>query len=152
MKFTKTGTDFITISEDNLKDNNLLSISKIHIIKLDFNEPTREKVNEVMMLYPKTNRYVISRFIRIYNSILKNTAKKYYVENNITDSFISFMRKNNKILFNINKLNDHDRKFVLSDNIIIDLLKNVEVVQLRQEHFDMFEHIFINWNGNVIIE
>jgi len=152
MKLTRMGTDFVTISESNINDSALQSISKIHIIKLDFLNPTREIINEIMMLYPKTNRYIISDNIRTYNSILKMTAKKYYVENNEANGIITFLRKNNKIFINVNKLNDHDKDFILDDNVLADLLNNIEVIQLGRNDFKLFEHILIKWNGNVIIE
>jgi len=152
IKLTKMGTDYVTISEENIDDPALQAISKIHIIKLDFINPTREIINSIMMLYPKTNRYIISDNIRIYNSILKMTAKKYYVENNEIDGLITFLRKNNKIFINVNKLTEHDKWFILDDVILADLLNNIEVIQLSRYDFNLFEHILIKWNGNVIIE
>lgn len=152
MKITKIGTDFVTISEENLNDSELQLIPKIHIIKLDFNVPSREKINDVMLLYPKTNRYIVSDNIKVYNSILKTTAKKYYVENNESNSLITFLRKNNKIVININKLSNHDKEFILDDVVLSDLLNNIEVIQIDKDNFDMFEHILTKWNGNVILE
>ena len=80
------------------------------------------------------------------------TAKKYYVENNEENGLITFLRKNNKIFINVNKLNDHDKWFILDDVILADLLNNIEVIQLSKDDFNLFEHILIKWNGNVIIE
>ena len=41
--------------------------------------PTSELVNQVLYLFPKTNRFVIDDNIREYNSILRKTEKKYTV-------------------------------------------------------------------------
>jgi len=59
MKMTKLGSDYIAITEDNLRDDNLLTISRVHLIKLNFFSPTEEKIKTTLGLYPKTNRYVI---------------------------------------------------------------------------------------------
>jgi len=152
MKFTNIGSDYITISESNLYNAPLHIIPKIHIIKLEFEEPTRKKIEDAILLFPKTNRYVIRNNIKIYNNVLRSTSKKYYVENTIESNFITFMRKNNKILLNINNLNSHDKSFILDTITLEDVLRNVEVIQLSQKYFNKFKPVFFNWNGNIIIE
>lgn len=152
MKITKKGTDYISINEKNIKDENLINIPRVHLIKLDFNEPDKYKVDSIMTLWNKTNRYVISNNIKTYNSILKNTTKKYYVENQHFTNIISFFRKNNKVLLNICNLNNHDRNFILDKNVLSDVLRNIEVIQIYKDDFESFSYIFEPWNGNVIIE
>lgn len=150
MKMTKLGSDYIAITEDNLRDDNLLSISRVHLIKLNFFSPTEEKIKTTLGLYPKTNRYVIEDNIRIYNNVLKRTNKKYYVMNLSGVGFVSFFRKNNKVLLNIENLSIFEKQFVLSV-CLEDVLKNIEVVQLNYEDFVASQEVFEKWNGNVII-
>jgi len=150
MKLTKLGSDYIAITEDNLRDENLLSLSRVHLIKLNFFSPTEEKIKTTLNLYPKTNRYVIEDNIRIYNNVLKRTNKKYYVMNLSGVGFVSFFRKNNKVLLNIENLSVFEKQFVLSV-CLEDVLKNIEVIQLNYEDFVSAEEIFEKWNGNVII-
>lgn len=150
MKLTKLGSDYIAITEDNLRDDNLLSLSRVHLIKLNFFNPTEEKIKTTLNLYPKTNRYVIEDNIRIYNNVLKRTNKKYYVMNLSGVGFVSFFRKNNKVLLNIENLSVFEKQFVLSV-CLEDVLKNIEVIQLNYEDFVSAEEIFEKWNGNVII-
>lgn len=150
MKITEIGRDFITIDEDNLHSEKLRSIPKVHLIKLSFFNPTEEKIKKVLEYYPKTNRFVIDNNIREYNSILKWTNKKYYVQNNKGDGFISFFRKNNKILLDFNRLSAAARQFVLTQ-CFEDVLKNVEVIKIDKEIFGEKEEILKIWNGNVIV-
>jgi len=150
MKFTRLGTDYISITEDNINDTNLLKIPRVHLIKLSFFQPTEEKIQRTLALYPKTNRYVVEDNIRIYNNTLKRTNKKYYVMNLPGVGFISFFRKNNKVLLNIENLNMFEKQFVLSI-CLEDVLRNVEVVQLDKEDFEENQDLFQKWNGNVIL-
>lgn len=160
MKITKIGSDYVTVNEENMKDEELINIPRIHLIKFDFDSPTKEKVEGVITLFSKTNRFVVSRHIRLYNSILKNTTKKFYVENRPGQSLISFFRKNNKVLLNVNNLSDNEKRFVLEEDkgtgsfngVFSDILHNIEVIQMRHEVFKIFEDILQNWRGNVIID
>lgn len=97
----------------------------MHLIKLDFSHPTKEKVKTVINHFPHTNRYVVSNNIKFYNYMLKNN-KKYYVENEKGDSLVSFFKKNNKILLNMNNLTNVELQFIMND--IHDVLNNVEVI------------------------
>jgi hypothetical protein len=151
MKLAYPGKDYIIINEENMKDEKLLEISKIHLIHFAFIEPTREKVNAALQIFNKTNRFVISNNIKIYNDILKMTAKKYYVMNNVGDSLITFFRKNNKVLLNLSNLSQREREFVCSPDVVNDVLKNVEVIQMKKNSFFKVKDLFDLWDGNIII-
>lgn len=148
MRITNIGTDYIGISEDNI-DNVYPLLQRIHLIKLKFKEPTEEKIHRIIEEFSQTNRYVIEDNIRIYNSILKNTTKKYYVENNVGDSLISFFRRNNKILLNTRRLSEDESTFVF--NNIVDILKNIEVILMDYNNYEKHCDILNEWTGNVII-
>ena len=150
MKITTIGTDYIKINENNIRDKEVLSIPKIHLIKLDFIKPTKDKIDEILSLFPKTNRFVIKNDIRDYNGYLKYTSKKYYIENYVGAGIISFFRKNNKVLLNFHNLSENERTFIL-DICFEDILKNLEVIQIDQNIFDMKKDVLRSWNGNVVI-
>lgn len=151
MRITRIGSDFISINEDNLFDRNLLSIPRVHLIKLNFWSPTKEKIEKVLELYPKTNRFIIDNNIRIYNNTLKRTPKKFYVANVEKTGIISFFRKNNKVLVDFTKLNVFEKEFLLLNNIFEDLLKNTEVMYMQEDIFRAKKDVLNKWNGNVII-
>lgn len=152
MKLTKIGIDYVTINENFLKNEDVSKYSKIHIINLEFVSPTREKVEAVLNLFNKTNRYVISDNIRFYNDILKYTTKKYYVMNNAGNPLITFLRKNNKVLLNVSNLNDTEINMIMQKNIIEDILRNIEVIMLKRKIYNVINEALENWNGNVIIQ
>lgn len=149
IKITEIGKDIISIDENN--NENLINIQKVHIIKLNFLAPTHDKVEKVLRLYPKTNRYLIDNNIKFYNYILKNTNKKYYIEFNGKIGLISFFRKNNKILLNFMMLSPAELDFALDDRTFEDILYNTEVILINQQIFDSKKDTLNNWNGNVII-
>ena len=149
MKITKIGSDFVTIDENNF--DQFTDIPKVHIIKLSFFYPSMEKILKVIDLYPKTNRFVVDSDIRKYNTYLKRTSKKYYVENLPGVGIISFFRKNNKVLLNFSNLMPEE-KVLLLEICLEDLLKNVEVIRISREDFESKEDIFKTWNGNIIIQ
>lgn len=145
---TRLGTDYICVSEDNVTE--YISLPRVHIIKMKFFNPTEDKIKKVLYAYPKTRRYVIEDNIRVYNQALKRTNKKFYVENVNGTGFISFFRKNNKVLLNVTKLSTFEKQFAL--NICLeDILRNIEVIQLEEEDFNEYKEIFEKWSGNVII-
>jgi len=150
MRITKIGTDFIVVNEDNLYDDKLLKIPRVHIIKLGFFNPSEEKIKKVLSLYPKTNRFVIDDNIRTYNGILKFTSKKYYIQNVQGSDLITFFRKNNKVLLDFLKLKPVEKQFLLL-NCFEDVLRNLEVIVIDQEIFDGRKEVLELWNGNVII-
>lgn len=151
MKLTTLGTDFITIDERNINSLSENAERKIHLIKFNFIEPTREKILGVVNKFGKTNRFVISNNIKFYNDVLKTTGKKYYIENEKDANLISYLRKNNKILVNFNNLRKNERDLFLDEKILRDLLRNVEVIQINKDKYDENIHIFYEWDGNVVV-
>ena len=152
MKITQKERDYIVVDEEDLYDD-IVESRKVHIIKLDFLNPTKDKVNAIIKKYPRTNRFVVDEDkIKIYNYILRGTSKKYYVENTELSNFISFFRKNNKVLVNFSKLTINELSFLLDNEIFNDLLKNIEVVMINEDIFNEKKDILNIWNGNVIID
>jgi hypothetical protein len=151
MRVTAVGSDYIRIDEQNIDDKKLLGIPRVHLIKLDFEKPTETKVKKVISLYPKTNRFVVDENVKTYNVILKDTNKKYYVENTVGSKIISFFKKNNKVLVNFNNLTEPERNFLLSEDCFDDVLKNAEVILLNKPVFDVKSKQLEVWSGNVIV-
>lgn len=149
MRITNFGSDYIRIDEDNIEDELLLSIPRVHLIKLDFMKPTEMKVLRVLELYPKTNRFVVEDNIKTYNYILRGTNKKYYIENAVGSKVITFFKKNNKVLCNFNNLSTGECEFLT--NSFDDVLRNTEVVIINQDIFDAKKEQLDRWSGNVII-
>jgi hypothetical protein len=152
MRITSIGSDYIVINEESINDREFQAIARVHLIKLDFEKPTDSKVYKVLDLFPKTNRYVIENNIKHYNSILKHTNKKYYVENAVGTPVITFFKKNNKVLVNFNNFSDIEKKFLLESDSFADVLKNTEVIMINQDGYDKFKLVLENWSGNVIID
>lgn len=151
MRLTKIGTDYIRVNEENYTSRKFQEISRVHLIKLDFAIPTYELVNQVIQLFPKTNRFVVDDNIREYNSILRRTEKKYYVMNKKNSDIISFFRKNNKILLNIMNMSKEERDFFLMEGIFEDVLRNTEVIAMNKKIYDEKMEILDKWKGNCII-
>lgn len=150
MKLTQMGSDYVRINETNLADESLLSIARIHIIKLDFREPTLEKVNYVLNTFRSTNRFSVDNNIKFYNSILKNTNKKYYIANVEGDTLITFFKRNNKVLLDTTKLNVLEKAFVFSV-ALTDVLNNTEVAIVEHKYYREHPEPFNNWSGNLIL-
>lgn len=151
MRITAIGSDYIKVNEENYSSKAYLKIPRVHLIKFDFAMPTYELVNQVLRLYPKTNRFVIEDNIREYNSILRRTEKKYYVMNKNDSDIISFFRKNNKILLNLMNMSKEERDFFLMEGIFEDVLRNTEVIAVNKQIYDEKMEILDKWKGNVII-
>lgn len=151
MRITAIGSDLISVNEENYGSDTYQSIPRVHLIKLDFVMPTYELVNEVLHLFPKTNRFIIEDNIRDYNSILRRTEKKYYVMNKKGAEIISFFRKNNKILLNFMNLTKEERDFFLLEGVFEDILKNTEVIAVSKKIYDEKIEVLDKWKGNVII-
>jgi hypothetical protein len=151
MRITAIGSDYIGVNEENYDSNKFQKIPRVHLIKLDFAMPTYELINQVLHLFPMTNRFVIEDNIREYNSILRRTEKKYYVMNKKKADIISFFRKNNKILLNLMNLSKEERDFFLMEGVFEDLLRNTEVIAVSKKIYDEKMEVLDKWKGNVII-
>lgn len=150
MKITKMGTDYVRINELTMADEYITSIPRIHIIKLDFKEPTIEKVEYILRTFGSTNRFVIDSNIRFYNSILRQTNKKYYIANTVDDRLITFFKRNNKILLDTTVLNPLEKAFVFSV-ALQDVLFNTEVMILKEKYYKENVEVFNKWSGNLIL-
>lgn len=146
MRLSIYGKDWLIVDENNLEQ--LKQENKVHLIKLNFDEPTTSKVNRVLDKFNYTNRFFIEDNIKFYNNILKNN-KKYYVENKPEQGLISFFKKNNKVLLNLNNLSNEEKIFV--EENIEDILKNVEVLRMNRVDLKDLEENLKSWNGNVLI-
>lgn len=150
MKITQIGSDYVRINEMNLADPMLKDIARIHIIKLDFREPTVEMVQYVLDTFESTNRFVVDNNIKFYNAILKNTNKKYYVANTEEDKLITFFKRNNKVLLDCNKLSPLEKAFVFSV-ALDDVLANTEVMIVSEKIYRNHPAPFNAWSGNLIL-
>jgi hypothetical protein len=151
MKLTYPNIDYVAVNEGNVDSEELKSIPKIHIIKLMFKNVTKENIDKVINNFPNTRRFVIEDNIKQYNLLLKNTGRKFYVENNFDSAFISFFRKNNKVLLNVEKLSAEARFFIFNDDIFLDMLNNIEIIQMNKKDYEKYQYLLNDWNGNVII-
>lgn len=149
MILAKPGTDIIKINEQTINENWIKDIPKIHLIVLDFFQPTEDKMDKVLDEFSNTNRFIIKDNIKFYNYTLKYTNKKYYVMNNETNNIITFFRKNNKVLLNMLNLDNINKTFVKHN--IEDILNNIEIILINEDFFKDREDIFKLWKGNVII-
>jgi len=150
MKITKMGSDYICINELNMADQKLQEIPRIHLIKLDFKEPTLEKVEFVLNTFKSTNRFVIDNNIRFYNDILRNTNKKYYISNTEADKIITFFKRNNKVILDTTRLSVLEKAFVFSV-ALEDVLSNTEVIIVGQKYYRENPGPYNNWSGNLIL-
>jgi hypothetical protein len=150
MKITKMGSDYVCISELNIADESLLKIPRIHLIKLDFKEPTFDKVEYVLKTFNSTNRFVIDDNVKFYNDILRNTNKKYYIANTENDKIITFFKRNNKVLLDTTKLGILEKAFVFSV-ALADVLSNTEVIIVSQKHYKDNPGPYNTWSGNLIL-
>lgn len=150
VKITEIGKDLILVGEKELNEiaNN---ITKVHLIKFNFEQPTKEKIMTTIEMYPQTNRFIIGDHIKFYNGILKSTNKKYYVQNKIhQDGIFSFFRKNNKILLSVPSLKKEERTFILT-HAFEDVLRNLEIIMLERGDYETSADKFKFWKGNVVL-
>jgi hypothetical protein len=156
-KVAVPGKDVIVIDDNNYTE--IMSLyeegKKVHLIKFAFENDDTEthlKIKNVVSVYDNTNRFIVDRYVRMYNSILKDIpGKKYYVQNGNSKRFVSFFRKNNKIVFSFPSLSGDLVDFFLDNDVFKDLLLNVEVIIMEQYQFDEMKWCLKNWDGNVII-
>jgi len=153
MKFTLSGRDVISLTDETLKDCKIPSDQKIHLIKIDITSPSPKAIEAITMMFPNTNRYIISANsnIKVFNDTFKRLTKKYYVENETNSRLVSFLRKNNKVLLNVAKLSPHDYTFVDNESVLVDLLWNVEVMSVPIKFYESWKPLFTNWPGNLIL-
>lgn len=150
MKITEMGRDYVRISEANMADQKLLEIPRIHIIKLDFKNPTDDKVDYVLKTFKSTNRFVVDRNIKFYNDILRSTNKKYYVANTTEDRLITFFKRNNKVLLDTTALSPLEKAFVFSV-ALQDVLNNTEVMIVGEKYYKENPAPFNKWSGNLVL-
>lgn len=145
--------DYIEVDESWLRINENVIQKKIHLVKICFRLPTEDKLDQLLYILPRTNRFIIDNNIKFYNDYFKKTKKKYYVENSYNDEtkFISFLRKNNKILLNFTKITSFDLRQVLFYLVREDLLNNIEILKLSKTDFELYKEHFETWDGNIII-
>lgn len=149
MKITNVGKDLICVDDQDFIDD-ISFDHKIHLVKLNFTEPTIEKMVWVMNTFQNTNRFIIGDNISFYNGYLKHTNKKYYVVNTEHNKLVSFYKKNNKVLLDITQISEFERQFVF--NVILnDILSCTEVIAVNKKDYIQFVDMFNNWNGNLIV-
>jgi hypothetical protein len=153
MRLTIAGKDVIRIDESNLesyKKEVRNNSKKFHVIKLDFEDPTADKIEDVVNSFVNTNRFVIANNIKFYNGELKNVGKKYYIQNSSGENFISFVRKNNKILVDLTRMTQAEKTFFI-ENYFEDILRNTEIICIDDNDLGTVSDALKSWQGNVII-
>jgi hypothetical protein len=154
MKLTMPGKDVISINESNIEKYKQEATTgvKFHVIKFSFNEPTKEKVEDVVEHFTNTNRFIISDNIRFYNGYLKYVGKKYYVQNTTSNSnaLLSFFRKNNKILVDFTKMPQAESRFLM-EAYLEDILANTEIIIIDENDMGTYAALLKTWSGNVIV-
>jgi hypothetical protein len=151
MKIAHQGRDVIRIDDGDYNTISKHDFGRVHLIKIDFCDPTNEKMNWLLDMFPKTNRFIVDDNIRFYNSFLRNTNKKYYISNRVGDRLITFYKKNNKVLLDTTKLTELERQFVFLVDLE-DVLLNTEVMIVTGEKYEENVNIFNGWFGNLIID
>lgn len=154
MKFTVKDMDYVTVDENSVKNEELISRKKIHLIKLSLKNPNPDNIKTIVSLFPNTNRFVIpsTANIKMYNDFFKGFNRKFYIENEKGSKLISFFKKNNKVLLNIDNLAPHEKEFVLNKSTISDIMWNCEVIQMsKKDYTPPIAEQFSNWNGNLIL-
>jgi hypothetical protein len=152
MKLTIPGKDVISIDEKNIEKykQEVSSGVKFHIIKFKFKDPTKEKIEEVLKYFTNTNRFIIADNVRFYNGHLKHVGKKYYVQNTSGDNFVSFVRKNNKILCDFTRMTQATSTFLM-ENYLDDILANCEIIIIDENYMSTYSALLKSWTGNVIV-
>ena len=151
MRLTTVGKDYVVINESNLEEEAKKYSKKVHLIELEYTEPTEKLLKQVVELFPETRRFVISNFIRFYNLQFKKFRdKKFYVKNLMGDNIIVFLKKNNKVLLDFTVLKPIEKELILDDLRLI--LEYVEVIKISESDFQNHEKTLKFWKGNIIIE
>jgi len=150
--FTVPGRDVIKVTDEDFINNTPNISSKVHIIKLDFNNPDDTKMEWVMSKFYSTKRFIIDNTnIKYYNYYLRRTNHKYYIiNNNVWDGLISFYKRNNKVLLDITLLSESEKSFVLGISLN-DILQNTEVITISSDDYQAVKNVIDKWRGNCII-
>lgn len=119
-------------------------------MKLNFECPTKDKLNYVLNTYKETYRYIVDNYIKFYNEYFKENHKKYYVENTTKDGIVTFFKRNNKTCFNFTVLNQNMKLFCYQN--IFEILNNTEVVVVNEDIFEILELNLRKWHGDVILK
>lgn len=152
MIITRPDVDIISVNEETIDSfDEQTRKNRIHIIKLDFEDPDETKIDELQKKFFLTNRFVIKDNIKFYNWYFKPKNKKYYVENNGNSGIFSFFKKNNKILLNFNKLRHDVKTFLTKDFVFKDILRNLEIIEIDDKLYFEKYNILDKWNGNVVV-
>ena len=146
MIITKNGIDVITLNE---KDQDVVFSKhnpdkKVHLIKLLYSDPSEKLLDEILLKFPLTNRFIVDDNIKFYNWYFKTKTKKYYVENICGVGIFSFFKKNNKILLNFKNLYKEDLEYLLLPDVFTDILKNLEIIELTPKMFEIKKDILKN--------
>ena len=153
MIVSKYKEDYIEVDESWLRNNENVIQRKVHLVKICFNTPTEDKLDQLLYILPRTNRFIIDNHIRIYNDFFKKTKKKFYVENTVKDEnrFVSFLRKNNKVLLDFTKIKSPNLMYVLYELVWEDLLSNIEIIKMDKTCFELYKDHLTFWDGNIIL-
>ena len=165
MLITKIGRDLIEINEKTFSSGfsslqSFKQLDKIHLIKLNLQNPTKSLIFEIFKIYPQTKRFIVEETlncsINYWNSVFKQYKKetgnwkKFYVENSKNQSILKFLKRHNKILLNLGNLTESALNLVKFElNSILDL---VEVIKGPIDFLKNYNEVIMNWTGNYIIE
>lgn len=149
MRLAVIGKHFIEVTEEDLATLTPPT-EKIHILKISFDFPTKEKLYHVLNTYDETYRFIIDKYVDFYNKFFLLNKKKYYVENTKKDGLVTFFKRNNKVCFNFTVLNINMQQYCIQN--LQDILPNVEVIVLDENLFSILEKDLQNWHGDVIIK
>lgn len=148
MKISRYGEHWLMIDETNIDKK---ETDKIHLIKLNFVTPSIEKIEQVLRNFPSTNRFIVEAGfnIKLYNDALKG-KRKYYIENTPKVDLITFMKRNNKVILNIDNLKEFEYEFITRNPD--DVLRNVECVMMCVDEYANWKNLLAEWSGNVLIK
>ena len=146
MKISEFNVHWKIINEKNIQEKEK---DKVHLIKLDFIEPSEDKINEVIENFPSTNRFIISNNIKYYNDALRG-RKKYYVMNTSYMDLVTFFKRNNKVILNVHNLKDFEYDFILKNPN--DILRNLECIMMKKTEYNQnWEPTLEDWPGNILL-
>ena len=149
MRLAIKGKHFVEVTEEDLAT--LTSpIEKVHLLKISFDFPTKEKLYHVLNTYEDTYRFIIDKYVDFYNKFFLFNKKKYYVENTKKDGLVSFFKRNNKVCFNFTVLNINMQQYCIQN--VQDILSNAEVIILDENLLGILDKDLQSWSGDVIVK